>query len=46
MGTTGRSVELTGDAPLHPNSYPVYIDILVERRTKVIVFVFVWISWQ
>ena len=41
VGAPGRPVELAGDAPLHAHSNPVYLDVPVERRAKVIVSVLV-----
>ena len=41
VGAPGRPVELTGDAPLHSHCNPVYLDVPVERRAKVIVAVLI-----
>ena len=37
-----RSVELTGDTPLHPYSDPVDLDVPIERSPEIVISVLVW----
>ena len=38
--TPGRPVELAGYAPLHPDGDAIHLDVLKERRPKVVVVFF------
>lgn len=41
VGAPGWPVELAGDAPLHAHCNPIYLDVPIERRAKVIVSVLI-----
>lgn len=41
VGAAGRSIEVTGGTPLHPDLNSLDLHVLVERRPEIIVLVLV-----